>query len=406
MDFEESSPVSFSLCPDPRADAAVKRYLSRVSAALRRACPKVRCIFLSGSASLGELTAVAPGGDRVAVYSDLDVGIVFGDRYSKLEARERLEAGVRVPVPAGLELLGGCEVGLYTPDELAGQPPKTGTLDLRRHAVVLWGERSLLELVPEYQPDEIDFRECLYLLLNRVLEFLEREESRSASPEAIPLDFAWAKMLLDVPTIVLASSGRYVSGAGRRVALFEELAGTDGSLRELYDEWPGLASALEKSLGYKLHGRRPVEGWFREAEAAERARAVVEMTWRWLLRRRGIETESGSAVRLASASLSLEPFRTRARGWKELLGRRKDPLLLLRCGRLLRKGSPAHLLLVSGGLFLVGRRAEGGIWRSFLERHFPLDPIRGTRSGAEEAWRKRLIEAWRELVTGGLIALG
>ena len=188
----------------------------------------VRGLVLGGSLARGEGTVWRGAGGPLAL-SDIDLAAVLPDASSRDRA-----AGLAQAAKAGIArrlaargLLGGFDLGIYAPENLAKQGPRPGTLEYRRSGRVLAGPESLTAGFPALEEGDVPPEEALVLLENRGAELLlawPGPQGLDAGPEesrhALAAMYAGMKTVLDGAFALLVQSGSCpASGEARQAAL-------------------------------------------------------------------------------------------------------------------------------------------------------------------------------------------
>jgi hypothetical protein len=189
-------------------------------------------LFLEGSALHGELSGITdPTGGR-RYLSDLDIGILTRRRIPPGPSREisrRIETAFvdrSVDGPAA-------KIGFYCEDDLGVQDPTPGFVEAVTRPLVLWGDPRALGRFRVPRFERIPAWEGRRLLSNRALEWLgSRAEGGVASL------YAAAKLIADVPAVLLLSRGAFRGGGyAARFAEAEGLPGFENRDRERVRAW-------------------------------------------------------------------------------------------------------------------------------------------------------------------------
>src|SRR5215831_5006119 len=125
-------------------------------------------IVLGGSHASGEAVWADSARGRVCL-SDLDLFVVVRDA----DARRAIVSRAASELPAlearrrALGLLGPLELGVHVPADWESLPARPGTLELRRHGVVLEGDPAWRDRLPDWSPRDVPAEEIHLLLENR-----------------------------------------------------------------------------------------------------------------------------------------------------------------------------------------------------------------------------------------------
>jgi predicted nucleotidyltransferase len=403
------------VCRFPEAAETVRAYLLKVTRLVLDALGEdaVTSIVVSGSTTVGELTAVTFAGEGPLILSDVDVSVVMRDDSSREAARsaraELLRRFRGLPEAAGM--LGGVELGVYSLRDLEFQTRKMGVMEMRTTGVTIWGDPAALRRLPAFGPEDIPRREAIALIYNRCLELLEAYYSRVPDDRRAPLRtlYAAAKCLVDVGTALAAYHGAYGPGYSRRLPLLESL------LQENYPTGLGpiTADALMEALAFwtrfkvdpdltkvaERYGRAADDRGLSEAAAMACLEARRPLIEAWAsLGTEGRGGASGTTAEKCTSMMSYERLRERLRGWKRLVA--AGEVSPARAVRLARHGSPLQLLRLCAICAMdEAWGPEGGPLRpparSFLEAYCPV-PASGIGAGSEaDSWRDHIARLWR-----------
>ncbi|HSG28838.1 MAG TPA: nucleotidyltransferase domain-containing protein [Candidatus Krumholzibacterium sp.] len=134
---------------------------------------KVKAIILGGSFATGEGTVVFEG-EAPVLLSDVDLLVVMDSLPALLEVlprRNDLGMACEEKMPE-TTFTGRVDVGAVLAGELPSFARSPGTFVLRTRGQLLYGEESVLDLFPGYDPEDISPRESLTLLENRMASIL------------------------------------------------------------------------------------------------------------------------------------------------------------------------------------------------------------------------------------------
>jgi len=213
----------------------------------------VSCVFVGGSAATGEVSCCNVGGE-CEVYSDVDLFVVVGEGVDLEGARRTVREAVDgLSVSGdGFRFFRAPDVGVYTFDDLAGQPARPGTVGLEAHHRVLFGDLEVPGRAAARIGGKMALTEALYLVENRLSELsgvLHAKTGEGGGPGRF-LAFNVCKACLDVGTAALISMGQFAPVRRERVALVRESLAS-GELRERWGRgaaglFERCAQALEK----------------------------------------------------------------------------------------------------------------------------------------------------------------
>jgi hypothetical protein len=396
-------------------------------------------LIVSGSAALGEVTAVRFNENDFLVLSDIDLAVVMrSDSLRERAKRMRPELRKKMSESPGASVI--CpppELGVYSVGDLEIQTRKMGVFEMKTSGKVLWGDEHVLVKVPAFRSDEIPRWEAIVLLFNRSLEMLEAVSWRASKDprKTLRLLYACAKACLDAGTSLAACHGRYVAGYRNRLGRVYQTVedhypnGLGGlpadSFMEGLEFWTGFK--VEGDLAGVMDRYQVPEGSDHLNEIAwsafEETRVPLLSVWTALVGAEGADAQGG-VLRACRALLGDEPLRGRLSGWKRVfLGGGEVPLP--RVLRLAPAGSPLHLLRLCAMCTLDQYGAAAGCggagWSGssgerpapgeppipgegpaldqeaagFLDHYFPAPPRFSSEDRVLEDWRKLIVQVWR-----------
>ena len=210
-------------------------------------------LVLGGSLARGEGTVWRGAGGPVAL-SDIDLAAVLPDATARVRA-----AGLAQAAKAGIArrlaargLLGGFDLGVYAPADLARQGPRPGTLEYRRSGRVLEGPETLRAGFPALEERDVPPEEALVLLENRGAELLLAwpgpqgpEAGPDASRRALAAMYAGMKTVLDGAFALLVQSGSCPASGKARQAALESWTTVEGRSETLRAVLPDFLSDVE-----------------------------------------------------------------------------------------------------------------------------------------------------------------
>ena len=197
-------------------------------------------VVLTGSLARGEATW-AVDSSRWVVLGDAEFILVFrqGTQLPRPTDREPLQARVE----SALDQQGiSCSVALDSvfPDYFRRLPPRILSYELRTCGRVVWGDQTVLSLVPAFGVWDILLEDAWRLLANRTIEQFTCDIGRPRAEvigqrvgegDGPPrLHYRLAKMYLDMATSFLVFAGAYEPTYRRRAQRLRELAGASGAI--------------------------------------------------------------------------------------------------------------------------------------------------------------------------------
>ena len=159
------------------AETAVERILQALGN------NSVLAVFLSGSAARGRI-AWFDGGERLEIYSDLDISVVVSNNSRWEECRRRARAAAATVSLEGehFKIFRPPDVGVYTLEDLGRQPARPGTVDVAAAHRLLYGDPAVPATLSKLAGMPMSGQEALYLMENRLLEQADLLKALPDSP--------------------------------------------------------------------------------------------------------------------------------------------------------------------------------------------------------------------------------
>ena len=193
--------------------------------------------------------------------------------------------------------------------------PHIFAYELRVCGRVVWGDTSILSLIPAFSAVDIPLEDAWRLLANRMIEHLEALAATGTGAATVPegLRYRTAKLYLDMATSLLVFAGSYAPTYKERRARLGILASTAGT----DEDWPFPLGpfSLQVNLSTDL---KLTSGWEQSAglgwEVWRQGLRYARLLWRWeLARLTHGPTAEGSE--LMQTWLRRQSFAQRLRGW-------------------------------------------------------------------------------------------
>jgi hypothetical protein len=187
---------------------------------------------------------------------------------------------------------------------------------LRACGRVVWGDSSILSLIPAFSTVDIPLEDAWCLLANRMLEHLEAAAATDTRAASVPegLRYRTTKLYLDMATSLLVFAGSYAPTyreRRRRLEILAHTAGTDQG-------WPfplrPFSQQVNLSTGLKLEDvweESAAAGWDLWRQGLQYARLL----WRWELARLAQPRSAAQDAELMEVWMRCQPFAQRLRGW-------------------------------------------------------------------------------------------
>jgi hypothetical protein len=193
--------------------------------------------------------------------------------------------------------------------------PHIFAYELRACGRVVWGDSSILSLIPAFSVADIPLEDAWRLLANRMIEHLESAARIETCAGSVPegLRYRTVKLYLDMATSLLVFAGAYAPAyreRQRRLGILANTAGTD-------EGWPFIlgpfAQQVDVASDLKLNGEWQENdvGWEFWRQALQYARLL----WRWELARLANGRPAAADRELMRSWMRCQPFAQRFRGW-------------------------------------------------------------------------------------------
>jgi hypothetical protein len=318
---------------------------------------KLAAVVLTGSLARNEGT-VTRDGDGFRLRGDADFILVFEPR-----AALPVEADIAVIQQKiadrlrGLGLRASLTLAAVHPRYLRRLVPSIFAYELLACGSVVWGDRSVLSLIPRFGPADIPRHDAWHLLCNRVIEHLVvcgglTGSARSSSADA---RYRTVKLFLDMATSYLLFVGHYGPTYAWRLDNLRTLARhateTDApfSLRQFCAD---VAACTRSKL---TPDEQPDLG--EDDGLLRRGLDCAHQLWRWELAQLAAAPPDLEARHLIERWMRQQPVHHRLRGWLHVM-RRQGWLRSYQAWphwmRLAVRTSPRHAVYMAGCLLSFG----------------------------------------------------
>jgi hypothetical protein len=194
--------------------------------------------------------------------------------------------------------------------------PRIFAYELRVCGRVVWGDTSVLSLIPDFSSSDILLEDAWRILANRIIEYLEATAEVKACTGALPqtVGYRAVKLYLDMVTSLSVFAGFYAPTYGERSRRLNALAATS----EIGQHWPfplrpfAEQASIARDLKLRASPQRAADsGW----EFWRQAIRHAKLLWRWELARLVGARASAPDCDLMRRLRDLQPLRQRLRGW-------------------------------------------------------------------------------------------
>ncbi len=383
-------------------------------------------LILTGSAARGELSFVPDVSGTTRHLGDVEFLLVCepGSGGSAL-ARWFERRLARLLEDNGIET--SVDVGYVRPDYFARLKPHIFGVELKDHAKVLYGDESILEMIPDLSAKDIPRLDALHLLYNRMVEQMMRLDGllNGGAEDIKKAHYQNIKFTLDAGGSLLVFQRKYRTTYHERGKLIGEAVEaidhsftrkslaklpeqvrhwTSIKLNPLKDEilaWDGSPSKVEANREVVL------KGWL------ELLRMVYSL-WIWEMNNHLDGKWSNEMETLLKRYLKRERFASRAHGWAKWVSRVRSSgdVPYVRLFKLFPVGSPRALIYASAALlyFSLPYALEGyvpeesgdSIWKSNARKAGKLLP--GFNGVITTDWPSicgSVVGSWEEHVKNG-----
>ena len=292
---------------------------------------KLQTIVLTGSLARNE-ASVGWRQPRWTVLGDAEFLLVL-NRQASLPCKDDLrglgrlietrlkQRGVDCPVS-----LDACHVGFFL-----NLRPSIFAYELRTCGEVVWGDHSVLSLIPSFSADDIPLEDAWHLLCNRLIEqhesLLENDAVSGITQETFR--YRTAKLYLDMATSLLVYLKAYQPTYQERTQVLRSLAKSKaGVVTELPVPLTTFTERVEACTEYKLHGCPPVGSFLDQNSEGDGTTLLQESLgyaralWKWELLRLTASQPTTSEKQLIQRLLRTQPMTHRLRGWLYVVRKR------------------------------------------------------------------------------------
>lgn len=270
---------------------------------------EARAIVLTGSMSRGEAT-LKKHGEGWRVLGDATF-LVLSEAPLRLCVTE-LERNIEHSLlTRGIS----CKIAVVTSTtaELRTMKPHIYAYELRERGAVVWGDREVLRIMPQFVAGEIPVEDGWWLFCNRMIEQLESAAAASSmNDQGTAVQYRIAKLYLAMAACYLLVIGQYAPSYRERVALLKKLAASSDAPPaplplQRFSKFVSQCTDL-KLQGEILGGADQFPQW---ADAV----ADAEVLWRWVISRMSGVSANLSRTELLAVMASRQPLTARGKGW-------------------------------------------------------------------------------------------
>jgi len=334
----------------------------------------LRAIVLTGSLARDEATLV-DNGTCFRLLGDADFFLVFREN-CRMPNEEEIKS-VSTEISSALQRRGlsaTVSLGPIKGSYLRHLRNHIATYELRSCGQVVWGDGSILLLVPAFARELLSREDAWRLLVNRMIEQLDVLSALDdvLSPEA---QYRTVKLYLDIATSYLVFAGRYQPTYLERERALRELLETSSASQAAPFSLAPFADRVSACTKFKLEGHGlPGEPW----EFWTGAVSFAYHLWQWELVQLTGQGAELSDSELMSCWMTCQSVTTRLRGWASAFRRtgwRRGRPEWPRWIRLARQASPRYWVYsVAASLFFrlpyllkhEGTLESGVVWGQMM----------------------------------------
>lgn len=316
----------------------------------------IESVILIGSFSKGEGTVYIDRNNRPVFLSDSEFIVVLNKEADYRTLTDKSEQiGINVSrMLKEKEFDIEVDLSLFLEKSLTKMPPTAFTYELKNYGKVIWGNRKILDVVPDYKRNDIKKEESVAVIFNRAIEqlneiFGDKKEVMTTQTYQI------CKGYVNLASSILIAEGKYEPLYKNMPAQVSRL-----DYRDCKFDYADLMEKIRKWMDFKLEPKEDLLFKNREEVLKEwqRLRKYYRDVWGWESGKfqivdsprfivHGLEEND---IELAKGHLKKERFKGKIKGWLKLIlyQEKSGNLSLLRAVRLIFKGSPKMLAWVCG----------------------------------------------------------
>lgn len=344
---------------------------------------EARAIVLTGSLSRNEATLKREGlGWRVLGDATF---LVIHSRPGNLQTAQ-IEAEIESFL-ASHNIICKIAVVASAPSALAKMKPHIYAFELRERGVVVWGDKSVLDLMPRFNSAEIPVEDGWWFLSNRIIEQLESaSKAEDRTEDDARIRYRIAKLYLSMAACYLLAIGQYEPSYQDRARRLREIA-------ESADSHPSpiplqrFAALVSECTCLKLYG--DTTGGPCQFPQWHDATSDAEALWRWTLAYMLQSNPDSGRSELLSMLAKRQPLLVRAKGWIRAAAVRPSAFRgeWRRWLRLAAQGSPRYLVYRAAAELFFNSGAAGTSSSGELAAIVDLLPLRICDGNPHLTWR-------------------
>ncbi|MEA3369478.1 MAG: hypothetical protein U9Q24_03920 [Candidatus Ratteibacteria bacterium] len=324
----------------------------------------IESVILIGSFSKGEGTVYIDRNNRPVFLSDSEFIVVLTKEADYRMLRDKPNQ-ISINVSRKLkeeEFDLEVDLSLFLEKSLTKMPPTAFTYELKNYGKVVWGNRKILDVVPDYKRDDIKKEESMVVIFNRALEQLKEifGDKKGIMPTQT---YQICKGYVNLASSILIAEGKYEPLYKNMLAQMNRLDYTpipsSSPLMEKIRKWMDFKLNPKEDLLFKSR-KEVLKEW-------EKLRNYYKDIWLWESGKFQIVHPSTSLRagsrqstdhrpqiadyrELAKLNLKRERLKYKIKGWCKLIlyQEKSGNFSLFRAVRLIFKGSPKMLAWMCG----------------------------------------------------------
>jgi hypothetical protein len=270
---------------------------------------KARAIILTGSFSRSEATLKKDGSGWRAL-GDATFLLIFDGSTTVHPAKIESEIENYL-ISQGVK----CKIAVVasTASSLRKMKPHIYAYELRERGIVVWGDQSVLDLMPRFTASDIPVEDGWWFLCNRIIEQIEAAAKADQSHDGdVGVRYRIAKLYLSMAACYLLVIGQYEPSYQDRAQRLRELAGS--SVRQPSPiPLQRFSQLVSECTLLKVQGE--TTGVFGQFPQWRDAVSDAESLWRWTLSRILSSKPSSSRSDLLAMLAMRQPMLVRAKSW-------------------------------------------------------------------------------------------
>ena len=278
---------------------------------------RLRAIVLTGSMARHEATIVQEDG-YWRVVGDAEFLLIFHD-HAALPSKDEIGALCKSIEQSLRPQQVSCPISLSAAKAgyLRNLPPHIFGYELRECGRVVWGEASVLSLIPSFSAADIPLEDAWRLLSNRIVEHLEVARVWNAETQDVPssLQYQTIKLCLDTATSFLLFAGAYASTYGQRQKALDYILEKPAAKNRFPFLQKSFARQVALCTQWKLGVGDPNIGMDLGWPFWESVVSSACAVWQWELSILTGLTAHADSRELCKRSMRAQSARQKARGW-------------------------------------------------------------------------------------------